>query len=270
MSATKFRKPAKTAAALDRAWSRWKGSFASFMARVDRDATPYLSHSKFSEFQRCPRCYYRRYVLGENEESAAMRLGSHFHKAAHMLYTAESQTTPRRLLASLNTRTLDSESLKKLHAAITLLCQNRWSDNHAAVSVEEPFFLDLAPDLPPVIGIADLILREGERHLVVDHKTSAKFNELSPDQLVLYAEHVRRSHGVRLVDGFYDEYRLVTNLATIRKPAFRRTPVAVGRNLLSSLIKRYRAAWKEIAVLDKTSEPASAYDCWKCNFSHHY
>lgn len=254
----------KTAGQLERAWKRHRDSFASFMARLDRERIPYLSHSKVAEFERCPCCYYRQYVLGQREESEAMRLGRLFHAAARRLYTARSAADPQHLLSRLQTRGLDADSDGKLRNAIILLCQNRWLA-HSIVSVEEPFFIDLASGLPPVIGVADLILRHGSKALVVDHKTSARFNELSSDQLVLYAEHARRTHGVRRVDGWYDEYRLVINLATIRKPAFRRTPVVVGRTLLPPLIKRYREAWQEIATLAKGSEPAASYDCWRCN-----
>ena len=87
---------------------------------------------------------------------------------------------------------------------------------------------------------------------------------------MLYAEHAWRTHGVRRVDEWHDEYRLVANLDTIRRPAFRRTPVVVGRTLLPPLIQRYRAAWQEIVTLSKESEPAPSYDCWRCNLPWWY
>jgi hypothetical protein len=232
------------------------------MERIDRDRIPYLSHSKVSLYERCPSCYYRQYVLGERDESNAMRLGSLFHDAAREFYTAGLMTLPR-LLKRLKLAKLDSESSSKLRNAVTLLYQNRWSE-FDVLSVEEPFFIDLHPNLPPVIGVADLILRDSKKLLVVDHKTSAKFNDHDSAQLVLYAEHARRSHRVRRVDGFYDEYRLVANLSTIRKPAFRRSSVAVGRALVTPLIRRYRSAWKEITHLARDGEPVPAFDCWMC------
>jgi len=258
-----------SAGQLERAWGHHRGSFPSFMARLDRERVPYLSHSKVAEFRRCPRCYHRQYVLGQREETEAMHLGTLFHAAARRLYTARSTADPQHLLSRLQTRGLDADSDRKLRNAIILLHQNRWSA-HSILSVEEPFFIDLASGLPPVIGVADLILRHGSKALVVDHKTSARFNDLSADQLVLYAEHARRAHRVRRVEGWYDEYRLVANLATIRKPAFRRTRVAVDRTLLPPLIQRYREVWQEIATLAKGSEPAAAYDCWRCNSAWWY
>jgi len=260
---TRSRQPVKSAAALNRAWSQWQRTFASFMARVDREKTAYLSHSKLSLFERCPRCYYRQYILDEKPDFPAMLLGTLFHKAAHVFYRSHSPISPTKLFARLNARPLDIERRGKLRNALVLLCQNRWSDCDV-VSVEEPFFIDLDSGLPPVIGIPDLVLSDGKSLKVIDHKTSTKFGKPDAGQLVLYAEHLRRCHKNRQIAGFFDEYRLVSDLSTIRKPAFRRTQVPVDRKLLLALIKRYRAAWKRITALNPDDEPFPADDCWIC------
>ena len=260
---TRSRPPVKSAAALNRDWSRWQRTFASFMARLDREKTAYLSHSKLSLFERCPRCYYRQYILDEKPDFPAMLLGTLFHKAAHVFYRSHSPISPTKLFARLNARPLDIERRGKLRNALVLLCQNRWSDCDV-VSVEEPFFIDLDSGLPPVIGIPDLVLSDGKSLKVIDHKTSTKFGKPDAGQLVLYAEHLRRCHKNRQIAGFFDEYRLVSDLSTIRKPAFRRTQVPVDRKLLLALIKRYRAAWKRITALDPDDEPFPADDCWLC------
>jgi len=234
------------------------------MARLDREKEPYLSHSKVALFERCPLCYYHQYVLGEKESSPAMELGSVFHDAARILYSDGAPPKPRALLELLAREKLEPEQRRKLRNAVSLLCQNRWTGRYKVVSVEQPFFMDLHKDLPPIIGIADLILQEDSRLVVVDHKTSSKFNDLAADQLVLYAEHARRAFGARRIVGCYDEYRLVPDLSTIRKPAFRRTTLAVGKALLAPLVKRYRDVWSQISKLDYDSKPAPGYECWKC------
>jgi hypothetical protein len=192
-----------------------------------------------------------------------MQLGSLFHEAARKFYSSATPSAPSGLYEALKTHGLDSDNKSKLCNAITLLAQNRWSE-FEVVAVEEPFFLELASDLPPIIGVADLILREGATVTVVDHKTSTKFNDLDSDQLVLYAEHARRRHGARRTRGFFDEYRLVPNLSTIRTPAFRRSPVQVGKTLLSPMIERYREAWDEILDCESGDESAPGYECWTC------
>jgi len=60
------------------------------------------------------------------------------------------------------------------------------------------------------------------------------------------------------------EYRLVTNLDRIRKPAFRRTEVRLSKNMLPPLIRRYNSAWEKIQDLKKGESPSVAYDCWFC------
>jgi len=117
------------------------------------------------------------------------------------------------------------------------------------VSIEVPFFMDLAAGLPPVIGVPDLVLRRHDWLVLVDHKTSRSFNDCDPAQLVLYGEHLRREHAHDRIVGVFDEYRLVRDLSTVRKPAFRRTPVSVDHSLLPALIQRYRKAWLRITEI---------------------
>ena len=233
------------------------------MAWLDRTGTPYLSHSRVADYVRCPACYYRRHILREKTESQAMLLGTLFHNAAATFYKAKSAPEADKLFSRLRVSKLDDDRHGPLRNAITLLCQNRHSDCDV-VSIEEPFFLDLGPSLPPIIGIADLIIRKGKSLVVVDHKTGKTFNDHDPSQLVLYAEHVGRLHKARVTAGFFDEYRLVPNLDRIRKPAFRRTEVRLSKKMLPPLILRYKSAWEKIQLLKMGEPPSAAYDCWFC------
>jgi hypothetical protein len=65
----------------------------------------------------------------------------------------------------------------------------------------------------------------------------------------------------------FDEYRLVRDLSTVRKPAFRRTPVSVDHSLLPALIQRYRKAWLRITKILSEGEPSASPDCWVCGRS---
>ncbi|MFZ4780509.1 MAG: PD-(D/E)XK nuclease family protein [Terrimicrobiaceae bacterium] len=255
----------KSAASLERSWAKWPGPFPSFIQWLDREGIPYLSHSQVAEYCRCNYCYYRRYVLGEKEETQAMLLGTLFHKAAAGFYEAKRVHEPERVFGRIRLSKLDDDRQGHLRNAITLLCQNRHADCEV-VSVEEPFFLDLAPGLPPIIGIADLVLRRGKALTVVDHKTSKTFNDHDPAQLVLYAEHLGRLHNTRVTEGIFDEYRLVPNLDRIRKPAFRRTHVRLSKKMLPPLVRTYKAVWEGIQRLQKYT-PSLSEDCWICRSS---
>jgi hypothetical protein len=266
-------KAVRSAKSLHAAWRTSKLPFFRFAARLDKQGIPYLSHSKVACFERCPLCYYSQYVLLVSAESDAMRTGTLFHLAAKTFYASLQSGGAKPTAASLLNRkqmaAVPVENHPKLRNALSLMRAHHW-EAHEIVSVEEPFFMDLAPGLPPVMGIPDLVLRQGDSLLVVDHKTSKTFPNLEPAQLVLYAEHLRRKYETRSVVGVFDQYRLVPDLDKIKKPAFRRTPVAVDSSLLPGVLKRYRAAWKSISEMRRGDPPAASYDCWTCNGSNFY
>lgn len=260
-------KPIRSANSLRTAWKRSETSFGRFVDRLDRERVPYLSHSKIDCLERCPGCYYRQYILGECEQSNAMELGLLFHLAAKNLYTSLRKgllLKPAQLLNRKKTKRLLKEDRLKLMHALTQLSAHHWA-GYEITSIEELFFMELAAGLPPIIGITDIVLRRTDSVIVVDHKTSKSFNNRDPAQLVLYAEHIRRQQNTQCVVGVFDEYRLVPDLAKIRKPAFRRTPVSVDRSLLPALVRRYRQAWKQIQSIDRDGRPEPSPDCWKCN-----
>ena len=77
-----------TAETLQRNWRAWTGSFPEFMRQLDQRRTPYLSHSKVATVERCPRCYFQQYILGEQPSSDALTTGVAFHQAAAAFYEA--------------------------------------------------------------------------------------------------------------------------------------------------------------------------------------
>ena len=255
------------AQSLQRQWNRWRGAFSTFMETLDKRQVPYLSHSKIATVQRCQKCYYSQYILGEKLSSDALTTGTLFHRAAATLYNAISsgrRLTHPAIGKQLRPKHPNPQDRQALKNAIKTLRLNAWH-GHDVVAVEEPFFMDLAPGLPPVIGVVDLILKQGDSYTVVDHKTSGRFGDPDPDQLVLYAEHVKRSYGVRSCVGAFDEYRLVPDLATVRKAVFRRTPVSVEASRVPELIRNYRCGWKLITKIHRDGGATPSADCWICN-----
>lgn len=256
----------RNAASLEQAWKRRAEPLGRFVTRLDTQGVPYLSHSKLLSIERCPRCYYREYILCEREEFMAMRLGNLFHAAAKHFYTRFQRgviARPDMCLTRRAASAIPADSVAELRNSLILLRDHCW-EGHEVVSIEMPFFMDLAAGLPPVIGVPDLVLRRHGSLVLVDHKTSRSFHDCDPAQLVLYAEHLRREHGHDRIVGAFDEYRLVGNLGTIRKPAFRRTPVCVHSSLLAPLIQRYRKAWQLITDILSDGEPPASPDCWAC------
>jgi hypothetical protein len=202
-----------------------------------------------------------------------MRRGQSFHRAATILYASlrdkTGLPTRTRLLAVPERKTLSPESLTLLGNAIDLLRRHRWED-HEVISIEEPFFMDLAAGLPPIIGIPDLVLRREESFIVVDHKTHKQKSDHDPSQLILYAEHVRRMYSSKCVIGVFDSYRLVPDLQKATKHPFQRIPVSVDRALFSPLISRYSKAWKQIAAMNPGRVPKAGSDCYSCRDRWYY
>lgn len=258
----------RPARSLEKSWQLYRPrNWNQFMRRLDRSGIPYLSHSKLTCLERCPLCYYREYVLGKKQESDALHRGTLFHQAAKIFYAAlkdGQRIKPAISAKQIRAKSLPDDALPMLRNALKLLQKNQW-EKHDILAVEDCFFMDLAPGLPPIIGVPDLVLSRDGSLLIVDHKTSKSFNDLDSSQLVLYAEFFRRQRSTNSIIGVFDEYRLVTDLAKINKPAFRRTPVSVDRCFLPKLIARYRKAWKKIVSIQKNGEPESSPDCWICN-----
>jgi hypothetical protein len=260
----------RPALSLQKSWLRsHPRNWNNFMRQLDRSGTPYLSHSKVTSLEKCPLCYYREYVLGEKQDSPALHRGGLFHQAAKAFYGAlkiGQRIKPSISSKQIHAKSLPAEILPMLRNALELLRKNWWQ-HHDILAVEECFFMDLAAGLPPIIGIPDLLLRHEGSLILVDHKISTSFKVLDSSQLVLYAENLRRQYATNCIVGVFDEYRLVPDLSTINKPAFRRTPVSVDRSFLPNLISRYRRAWKKIISMQKNGEPNPSPDCRTCNFS---
>jgi len=230
-------KAIRDAGSLERSWKRSRRfgkELGDFVKRLDRLQIPYISHSKVTCVETCARCYYKRYVLGEDEQTGAMLRGTVFHQAAAGLYEAvrRGESVKRPKVADLPlARDLTGSNRQLLKNGLELLWLHRW-EGCDVIAVEEVLFFDLHRRLPPVIGVVDLVLQQNGTMLVVDHKTTTgKLGLMDADQLVLYAEHFRRCHATNSIVGVFDHYRLVQNLGTIRKTAFRRSPVSVDRAL---------------------------------------
>ena len=254
------------ASTLARMCEKHTGSFGSFISKLDREAIRYLSHSKVSTVERCRQCFYDQYVLKIPAKSAALLTGTLVHQAAQVAYErirAGRHVDFAALAEKTAAKHADASHRRQVANGIVTLSEHLWTDSEV-VGIEEPFFLDLSADLPPVIGVVDLILRQGPLYLVVDHKTGKQFSEQDEGQLVLYAEHVRQKYAAGRCDGVFDQYRMVPNLATVRTEVHRRTAVRIGPKRTSALVRRYRNAWETIQSIRSASEAWRGEECWYC------
>jgi len=238
---------------------------------LDKKGVAYLSFSKISTVEFCPQRYLLEYVEGVKlrPEPKYFVKGRLFHEAAAKLHRARMRNRRMSLdqLVKSVERRMDEDDANHIRNAIDLM-QREVDVDWDVVAVEEPFVLDMGPDLPPCLGIVDLVLRKSDEFAVVDHKSGKKF--YSPDrlQLVLYHEYVRRKYGAERCVGYYDQYRWVNSLDRIRKPASSRTRVTIRKGTWNSVLRRVAKRYRQMKRIEKTGSACSgASDCWGCPYS---
>lgn len=253
--------------ALQARLANWSGTIGEFAEALDREQIPYLSFSKTACVEFCGYRYLLEYVQLKrpSPEPDYFAKGQAFHETVASLYRDLAQGRPAdadSLLAGLG-QALPGRI--EVENAIRLAAQNAY-EGFEVVAVEEPFVLSLGRDLPPCVGVIDLILRRGKTWVIVDHKTGKRFNEADELQLVLYREHVRRQYKAIRCLAFVDQYRWVPNLARIRKPAFQRTPIRLARSAWPQATQRLARAHSRIREIEKSQEARGGGECYLCPY----
>jgi putative RecB family exonuclease len=165
----------------------------------------HVSVSQVKTYLRCPRQYQMRYVLGAEPEFVPRNLvlGSAVHEglAAYYRSVMETSESPEQdvglaaLHASLETAKKNRVPLEDggedLEAVGTGLLRVFYETVYQAppvvVGVEMPFAIELHDPMTgevleeKLVGALDLVVRESERHVVVEHKSAAK--KWSQDQI---------------------------------------------------------------------------------------
>lgn len=254
--------------ALARRLADWSGTIGEFSQTLDREKVPYLSFSKVTCVEFCGYRYLLEYVKLQRPrpEPDYFVKGQAFHETVASLYRDLTQGRPadESTLLDVLSRTL-LHPMIDVENAVRLAARNAYQ-GFEVVGVEEPFVLVLDGDLPPCVGVVDLILRRGKTFFVVDHKTGKKFNGADDLQLVLYREYVRRQYQAVRCLAFVDEYRWVPNLATIRKPAFQRTRIPLGRTDWRLATRRLAWAHRRIQEIEKTQTVWALGECYMCPY----
>ncbi len=196
----------------------------------------YLSYSRLSRFEECPRSFEAHYILGEpSEESDALRFGSLLHTVLEVLYRRAKEAGGEfRLTEALATEVFTTawpgsglagqehfvEGLRILHEYVR---QHPVVDGSAVLGVEHEFDVRIADR--EIRGFIDRVDRVGDDAIeVVDYKTNRVvftreevdtslqlgIYHLAARELFPWAKDVRLSfhllrHGIRLVTTRTDE-----------------------------------------------------------------
>ncbi len=149
--------------------------------------------------------------------------------------------------------------------ALQLYYQNRWQVEQV-LAVEHPFAISIDENLPPLVGVIDLVLKEGNTIILVDHKTGRNFYPYDELQVAIYASYIQSQYPDYECYLYYDHYRWVNNLDRIRKPAFQRTRVEVQAESKALYQQRILTAALLIHALRSGSDPAHSAKCYLCPY----
>lgn len=165
----------------------------------------HVSVSQVKTYLRCPRQYFFRYVVAAEPEFVPRNLvlGSAVHEGLAAFYRSvmETSESPEQdvglaalhatLEAAKKNRVPLEEGEDDLEAVGTGLLrvfyETVYQDPAVVVGVEVPFAIELHDPVTGevleerLVGALDLVIREGEKHVVVEHKTAAK--KWSQDQI---------------------------------------------------------------------------------------
>ena len=164
----------------------------------------HVSVSQVKTYVRCPRQYQMRYVVGAEPEFVPRNLvlGSAVHEGLAAYYRSVMATgdSPEQdvckaafygTLVGFRKNKLpikDGEDMEAQgEALLQVFYETVYQDPPVVVGVEVPFAIELHDPVTgevleeKLVGALDLVVRESERHVVVEHKTAAK--KWSQDQI---------------------------------------------------------------------------------------
>jgi ATP-dependent exoDNAse (exonuclease V) beta subunit len=257
-----------TAESLTAKLEAFKGNLQRLTKDLNRRGERFLSYSKVSTVESCEYRYLLEYVerVKLDPQPEYFAKGHLFHQAMARHYRERARG--RKAKFETHCRFIDQnwdDSPPHLKNAIRVATENAWEDCEV-VAVEEPFVLDLGKDLPPLLGIVDLVIRSEDGYTVVDHKTGKTFYEQDDLQLTLYREFVRRQFDTAKCDAFFDKYRWVNNLDRIRKPAMEREGANLKKGAFARAVTRVAKADKKMRRIEEGSPANPNGECFKCPF----
>ncbi len=246
-----------------------RGSSDQFAETLRHRYIPHLSFSQITTVEFCEYRYYLQYVqlIDPQPIPDYFTKGRLLHWAIASYYqcVARGEEFPLDMVLDAFDRQYQGENQRHLHNAIAVHLENSWR-NCQVEAVEEPFAMSIDPNLPPCVGVIDLILRKDGRIILVDHKTGRDFYPEDELQMAIYVQFVRNQFGDIPCDFFYDHYRWVNHLTRIRKPAFQRVQVFQSHRNWSTALERIRAGSDLIERIKTGKKVYRNGECFRCPY----
>lgn len=240
-----------------------------FVQALNRQHIFHLSFSQISTVEFCPYRYYLQYILYQQPEPMPdyFTKGKLLHEIIARFYQAQKEGEDLDLsdIERAFPSQLDQQTITHIGNALQLHQQNNWCEVEV-VAVEHPFVFSLSEQLPPIVGIIDLVLRRDDQIILVDHKTGRNFYPYDELQVAIYSHYIKHAYTADSCRLFYDHYRWVNHLERIRKPAFQRTEVCIDPNRWHSYLERIENAAEKIHQLRAGEAPAHSSACFRCPY----
>jgi hypothetical protein len=252
-----------------------RGSSDRFAETLRYRQIPHLSFSQITTVESCQYRYFLQYVrlLEPTPVPDYFTKGKLFHQVIASFYEKEagSQDGARGQACSAEEtyQVIDSayegDSRRHLRNAYTVHLQNIWQDCQV-LAVEQPFAMLVHPEMPPIVGVIDLILRKDDAIVIVDHKTGRDFYPEDELQMAIYVQYIQQQFGDTACKFYYDHYRWVNNLTRIRKPAFQRTQVSFSSARWPASLDRILKGAKVIDQIRAKEWAQKNGECFRCPY----
>ena len=187
------------------------GDADHFLLALKGAHLPNLSFSKISTVEFCQHRYFLQHIqhLQPDPLPDYFIKGKLMHRIIADSYLQLLQHKPIQVQTYLELIANEYNGGWQMHLfnAAQVHLQNLWQDVEV-IGIEEPFVILLSQDLPPVVGIIDLILRHKDQYFVIDHKTGRDFYPQDELQMAIYRQYIHHQYGGSECKCFYDNYRL--------------------------------------------------------------
>jgi hypothetical protein len=247
---------------------RCNGDSETFVSDLYERRIPHISFSQVYAFETCQHQYYMRYILGKE----IFPVPEYFIKGKALHRTIAKAYKTIREGSDFDEEIIHYEGIcpsssagNHLHNGYLTFCRNMLTSVEV-VAIEKPFVFLLNNDIPPIVGIIDLILRRGETLILIDHKTGRDFYQPDILQMAVYQGYVRSTGFQGECEFYYDNYRWVENLARIRKPAFERKKMSINELEIRESEQRLISGYKGIRKLWEGKLPERKGECFRCPY----
>lgn len=244
------------------------GDSDTFVERLHQCKLTHISFSQVYAFETCPRQYYLRYILGREITPVPEYFikGKALHHTIANAYRAfsEGRDFDEEIIHYDGVNRFSSAGNHLRNGYLTLRQNMLPSDE--VLGIEKPFVFLMEDEIPPVVGVIDLILRRGDTLILIDHKTGRDFYQPDILQMAVYLSYLRSTGFEGECAFFYDSYRWVENLARIRKPAFYRQPMEISGSQAKIQAKRLAAGYEGIKHLRQGRLPEKQGECFRCAY----